>query len=94
MARTPGRSIGLLFDGRAVCWWMTGDIRPSAVPGESILEGADTASFGAVPVHGVGLEAERPRASPPPQKLLAALRRNAIEEPPISAEKDGSGGGL
>ena len=31
---------------------MTGDIRPSAVPGESILEGADAASFSAVSIYG------------------------------------------
>ena len=30
MARTPGRFIGLLFDGHAVRWWTTDDIRLSA----------------------------------------------------------------
>ena len=56
-------------------------------PGGLILEGANTASSGVIPIHEVKFKAERRRASPPPQKLRAALRCNAVEELPIQPKK-------
>ncbi len=63
---------------------MTGSARLSAVARELLHDGANAVLVSAVSVYEIELKARRKRVNLPPQELRAALRRNAVEELPIT----------
>ncbi len=74
----------LLLDSRTVYWWLTGSVRLSATARGLILDRANTAFVSAVSIYEIELKAGRRRVNMPPQELRAALRRNAVEELPVT----------
>lgn len=74
----------LLLDSHAVYWWLTGSARLSATARGLILGRANTVLVSAVSIYEIELKAGRRRVSLSPQELRAALRRNAVEELPIT----------
>ena len=74
----------LLLDSHAVYWWLTGSARLSATARGLILGRTNTVLVSAVSIYEIELKAGRRRVSLSPQELRAALRRNAVEELPIT----------
>ena len=74
----------LLLDSHAVYWWMTGSARLSETAGELIVDNANTLLVSAVSIYEIEFKAGRRRLNLPPQELRAALRRNAVEDLPIT----------
>ena len=74
----------LLLGSHAVYWWMTGSARPSAAARELLHDGANAVLVSAASIYEIELKARRKRVNLPPQELRAALRRNAVEELPIT----------
>ena len=74
----------LLLDSHAVYWWLTGSTRLSATARGLILDRANTVLVSAVSIYEIELKAGRRRVNMSPQELRAALRRNAVEELPVT----------
>ena len=74
----------LLLDSHAVYWWLAGSVRLSAAARGLILDRANTVLVSAVSIYEIELKAGRRRVNMSPQELRAALRRNAVEELPIT----------
>lgn len=74
----------LLLDSHAVYWWLTGSARLSATARNLILDRANTVLVSAVSIYEIELKAGRRKVNLPPQELRAALRRNAVEELPVT----------
>ncbi len=74
----------LLLDSHAVYWWLTGSPRLSATARGLILDRANAVVVSAVSIYEIELKAGRRRVNLPPQELRAALRRNAVEELPVT----------
>ena len=74
----------LLLDSHAVYWWVAGSRRLSATALELILDRGNAVLVSAVSVYELEWKAQRSRITLPPQELRAALRRNAVEDLPIT----------
>ena len=74
----------LLLDSHAVYWWVAGSRRLSATARELILDRGNAVLVSAVSVYELEWKAQRSRITLPPQELRAALRRNAVEDLPIT----------
>ena len=76
----------LLLDSHAVYWWMTGSVRLSTTARGLILDSSNAVLVSAVSVYEIELKAGRRRVNLPPQELRAALRRNAVNELPVTCD--------
>ena len=76
----------LLLDSHAVYWWMAGSARLSRTAHEWILDTDNDLLVSAVTIYEIELKARRRRVDLPPQELRAALRRNAVDDLPITHE--------
>ena len=74
----------LLLDSHAVYWWVAGSRRLSAAASGLILDRENAVLVSAVSIYELEWKARRSRIAFPPQELRAALRRNAVEDLPIS----------
>ena len=74
----------LLLDSHAVYWWLTGSARLSETARDLIFERANAVIVSAVSIYEIELMAVRRKVNLPPQELRAALRRNAVEELPVT----------
>ena len=74
----------LLLDSHAVYWWVAGSRRLSATARGLILDRENAVLVSAVSVYQLEWEARRSRIALPPQELRAALRRNAVEDLPLT----------
>ena len=76
----------LLLDSHAVYWWVAGSRRLSATARGLILDRENAVLVSAVSIYELEWKAQRSRIALPPQELRAALRRNAVEDLPITHE--------
>lgn len=76
----------LLLDSHAVYWWVAGSRRLSATARGLILDRENAVLVSAVSIYELEWKAQRARIALPPQELRAALRRNAVEDLPITHE--------
>ena len=76
----------LLLDSHAVYWWVVGSRRLSANARGLILDRENAVLVSAVSIYELAWKARRSRIALPPQELRAALRRNAVEDLPITHE--------
>ena len=76
----------LLLDSHAVYWWVAGSRRLSATARGLILVRGNAVLVSAVSIYELEWKAQRSRIALPPQELRAALRRNAVEDLPITHE--------
>ena len=74
----------LLLDSHAVYWWVAGSRRLSATARELILDRENALLVSAVSIYELEWKAHRSRIALPSQELRAALRRNAVEDLPIT----------
>ena len=74
----------LLLDSHTVYWWMTGSPRLSETAKALIVDRENTLLVSAVSIYEMEWKARRGRVALPPQELRAALRRNAVEDLPIT----------
>ena len=74
----------LLLDSHAVYWWVGGSRRLSEAARGLILDRSNDVLVSAVSVYELEWKARRSRIALPPQELRAALRRNAVEDLPIT----------
>ena len=74
----------LLLDSHAVYWWVAGSPRLSAIARGLILDRESALLVSAVSIYELEWKARRSRIALPPQELRAALRRNAVEDLPIT----------
>ena len=76
----------LLLDSHAVYWWVAGSRRLSVNARGLILDRENALLVSAVSIYELEWKAQRSRIALPPQELRAALRRNAVEDLPITHE--------
>ena len=74
----------LLLDSHAVYWWLAGSPRLSERAGKLILDRANAVLVSAVSIYELEWKARRGRLALPSQELRAALRRNAVDDLPIT----------
>ena len=74
----------LLLDSHAVYWWLAGSPRLSDRARGLILDRANAVLVSAVSIYELEYKARRGRLDLPSQELRAALRRNAVEDLPIT----------
>ena len=74
----------LLLDSHAVYWWMTGSAKLSPAARALIVNPENAVLVSAVSIYEIELKAGRQRVDLPPQELRAALRRNVVDELPVT----------
>ena len=74
----------VLLDSHTVYWWLTGSARLSTTARDLILDRTNAVLVSAVSIYEIELKAARRRLTLPPQELRAALRRNGVEELPVT----------
>ena len=74
----------LLLDSHVVYWWVAGSRRLSAAALGLILNRENVVLVSAVSIYELEWKAQRSRIALPPQEMRAALRRNAVEDLPIT----------
>ena len=74
----------LLLDSHAVYSWVAGSQRLSETARGLILDRSNDVLVSAVSIYELEWKAQRSRIALPPQELRAALRRNAVEDLPIT----------
>ena len=74
----------LLLDSHAVYWWMTGSAKLSPAARALIVNRENAVLVSAVSIYEIELKAGRQRVDLPPQELRAALRRNVVDELPVT----------
>ena len=74
----------LLLDSHAVYWWVAGSPRLSATARGLILDRENAVLVSAVSIYELEWKARQRRIALPPQELRAALRRNDVEDLPIT----------
>ena len=84
MARAARFRVRLLLDRHAVYWWLTGRARLSTTARHLVLDRTNAVLVSAVSIYEIELKAARRRLALPPQELRAALRRNGVEELPVT----------
>lgn len=74
----------LLLDSHAVYWWLAGGPRLSEKARGLIRDRANAVLVSAVSIYELEYKVRRSRLDLPSQELRAALRRNAVEDLPIT----------
>ena len=74
----------LLLDSHVVYWWVAGSRRLSAAALGLILNRENVVLVSAVSIYELEWKAQRSRIALPPQEMRAALRRNTVEDLPIT----------
>ncbi len=74
----------LLLDSHAVYWWLAGSPRFSDRARGLILDRVNAVLVSAVSIYELEYKARRGRLDLPSQELRAALRRNAVEDLPVT----------
>ena len=74
----------LLLDSHVVYWWVAGSRRLSAAALGLILNRENVVLVSAVSIYELEWKAQRSRIALPSQEMRAALRRNAVEDIPIT----------
>ena len=74
----------LLLDSHAVYWWVAGSSRLSVTARGLIVDRENAVLVSAVSIYELEYKARRGRLALPSQELRAALRRNAVEDLPIT----------
>ena len=74
----------LLLDSHAVYWWVAGSSRLSATARRLIVDRENAVLVSAVSIYELEYKARHGRLALPSQELRAALRRNAVEDLPIT----------
>lgn len=74
----------LLLDSHALYWWVAGSPRLSAAARGLILDRENVLLVSAVSIYELEWKARQRRIALPPQELRAALRRNGVDDLPIT----------
>ena len=82
--RGPPKALRLLLDSHAVYWWAGGSPRLSETARGLIVDRENTLLVSAVSIYELEWMAIRARVALPSQELRAALRRNSLEDLPIT----------